>query len=123
MSLMNRAKKALNDVTASANTEVQILRIEAELAGLDGARQILDNDLAIVRKRADEIKTAIDAVRAEISKLRRDKPAGKTAPKTAASKTAAKPSAKPAAKKTAAKPAAKPAAKKPVAKKPAAAKA
>ena len=56
-----------------------------------------------MHKRAEEIKTAIDAVRAEIFKLRGDKPARKAAPKTAASKATAKPAAKPAAKKPVAK--------------------
>jgi LPS sulfotransferase NodH len=92
MSWLDRAKKALNDVAASANTEAQMLKLQAEIAGLEGdrdrqlleagrrardlyrARQISDNDLAIVLKRVDDIDTAIEALRAEVFKLRGEKP-------------------------------------------------
>jgi hypothetical protein len=94
MSWIDRAKKAVNDVAASANTEGKILKLQAEMAGLEGdrdhqlleagkrarelyrARQILDNDMGIVLKRVDDIDAAIDQLRDEVVRIRGEKPSG-----------------------------------------------
>ena len=94
MSWIDRAKKAVNDVAASANVEARIMKIQAEIAGLEGdrdrqlleagkrarelyrSRQILDNDMGIVLKRVDDLDAAIDQLRDEVTKTRGEKPTG-----------------------------------------------
>lgn len=98
MSWLDRAKQALNDVAASANTEARILKIQSDIAGLESdrdhqfieagkrarelflARKILDTDLEIVLKRIDDLNDAIEELRAEVMKLRSAKPGGQTPP-------------------------------------------
>lgn len=88
MSWLDRARKAMTDLAEGAGREVEGLRLQSQLGKLEAERdrqlleagkrakilhragRVTDSDLSVLFERVDELEGEIEAVRAEVMRVR-----------------------------------------------------
>lgn len=88
MSWRDLIRKTVSEIAEGASREVEIVKLQAEIAGLESERdrqlleagkrarelyragKIVDTDLDVVMKRVDETETKLEELRAKVTQLR-----------------------------------------------------